>query len=866
MNEAPKHTPLMQQYVDIKSQYPDTLLLFQVGDFYELFFEDAKVAASFLSITLTARGKNNGDPIPLCGVPLHAASQYINKLVKGGFKVAVCDQLEQAKPGTVVMRGVTQVITPGTITDAVLLDEKTPTTLLVVHRDGDTCALVSAELLTSQLYVTTISADDAVLLQSEIARCFASEIIMLDQQQELQRVLVKQGYYVSVVKTEQVDGADHALSGWISQFDEDNKKRMNDSSVVRSALSILYTYTNLMQPGAIETCKKVVWYAPQSYMYIDVATERNLELITNANTNNKKHTLFGVLDEAKTAMGSRMLKRWIVRPLMSKKLIEKRQGVVAELVEEFTQLHDIRKVLSQIGDIERIVGRMALRKAIFVDYVGLKNALARVPMLQELLVAHRKNQALCALAATVGDFSVLYDLLFRSMNDDETNDWIIKRGFDLELDQLRELVFDSNKKILALESQEQRMTGIVSLKIRYTNISGYYIEITNAKAACVPDRYQKTQTLVGKERFIIPELTQLQFAIEQAKDRLSKKEDEVFEAVKRQVVQYVSQLQTLAYTISYIDVLCGFAQSAYQRGYVRPSIAGDSHDIVIVQGRHPVIEHIGKDRFIPNNTSLTREQSLWIITGPNMGGKSTYLRQVALICIMAHIGAFVPAQSACIPVIDRVFTRIGAGDNLAEGKSTFLVEMSETATICNNATKNSLIILDEVGRGTSTFDGLAIAQAVVEYILTHIGAHCLFATHYHELTQLSAKHPSIVPYHMQSKKTGSGIVFLHTMSPGAADGSFGVEVAKLAQLPDEIVARAEFLVQFFKASPVVVGTEGWDIDQLRAQNGELLYQIALLQDKILQIENNSVQLPPIDYDNLSPKLAFDILWNIKAQQ
>ncbi len=863
-----KVTPLMQQYFDIKAEYPGTLLLFQVGDFYELFFDDAITAASFLGITLTKRGKNNGEPIPLCGVPVHAIEHYMQKLVKGGFKVALCNQLEEAKPGTVVKRGVTQVLTPGTLTDSALLSEKSSSYLVSLYRTKQEVAFVAAELLTGQLFATRFVGTDTMQLRTELRRFFPDEIVIIDSDKSLAATLKKLGYYVSIVSQFDRDNCEQKAHEWRKKFDKHAQSSIEKYPIITDALSLFHAYLLHTHENALLQFRTIKYYQSNQYLALDAATQRNLELVQNTYDGGTKHTLFSVLDAATTAMGSRMIKKWIVRPLVDKEAIEKRQSVISYLIDNQSILHTLRKLFLCIGDIERVVGRIALSKAPFHDYIALLRALGLVPEIIDTLKQDTQNQGLSYFVSGIQNFSALYSLLCNALNDDTTKDWFIKKRFNQQLDELRDLVMHSNEKILALELQEQQKTGIQSLKIRSNNVHGYYIEVTKPNIHLVPSHYQRTQTLVAKERFVTPELRELQVAIEQAKNQLEFVEKKVFESVKSEVLKCVTDLRRFSYTISYVDALCALSHVANQRGYVRPVMTADGN-IIIKNGRHPVIEIALDGNFIPNDTQLTDEQSLWIITGPNMGGKSTYLRQIALISVMAHIGSFVPSQSARISILDRIFTRIGAGDNLAEGKSTFLIEMEETAAICRYATKKSLVILDEVGRGTSTFDGLAIAQAVVEYLYTDVQARCLFATHYHELTQLKQDYPGIVSYYAASKKTDEGIVFLYTMQSGVADGSFGIEVAKLAQLPNKVISRSQSLVDYLLLTSKQTSVGGQSDDQIKQlidENACLKTEMRDLQLRLKNMQTKLQELNLINFDDLSPKKAFDLLWEMKEKQ
>lgn len=851
-------TPLMQQYYEIKQQYQEMLLLFQVGDFYELFFDDAKVAAQFLGIALTKRGHINGEPIPLCGVPVHAKEHYITKLVRGGFKVAIAEQLEEPRPGTVVRRGVTQVLTPGTLTDDKLLDAKSASYLLSFFPLEHEWALVFGELLTAQLFATTLSAATEKSIESELIRFFPDEILVPSGMiaKEFTPFFKKRGYFIT-----QVEAQEHAdaTQTWLAhQFDKQLQHKLAQHQSLALALQTFYAYLQKNQQAALAQFSMIQWYHSDDFVLIDAATQRNLELIKNNQDGSRKNSLFAVLDRAITPMGSRMIKKWLLRPLVKKVAIEQRQQVLELLINNPSLTQQLEQLLTQIGDLERVIGRITLYRATLHDYCALYTSLVVVPELKQLVYNHAQTIPLLAVIIShMADFTALTQLLAASLNTDLGLLWIIKPGFDQKLDHLRELVEHGNTKIIELEQREQQKTGIGSLKVRYNKIHGYYIELTNTHTKVIPDYYIRQQMLAGRQRFTTVELQQLQQELFTARNEIDQVEKEIFERIKGEIVPYNTHLRKLAHALAHVDGLLSFARLAYSSGYIKPTL-NTNRMICIEDGRHPVVELAQDAAFIPNDTQLIDEASTWIITGPNMGGKSTYLRQVAHIAIMAHIGSFVPAKKADIALIDRVFTRIGASDNVAEGKSTFLIEMEETAAICSYATENSLVILDEVGRGTSTFDGLAIAQAVVEYIHTVIKARCLFATHYHELTELQEQIPGIISYFAASKKTEQGIIFLYKIMRGVADGSFGVEVAKLAQLPPSVIGRSEAILQQLhhennmgavlqKIQPAIVDPE---ITKLAEENRRLKELVKIMGE--------------IDYDNLSPKKAFDLLWELKT--
>jgi DNA mismatch repair protein MutS len=869
MNEMTKNnaTPLMRQYFEIKEQYPDTLLMFQVGDFYELFFDDAKTAAAFLGITLTARGKNSGEDIPLCGVPVHALDYYLVKLVKGGFRIAICDQLEEPKPGKVVRRGVTNVLTPGTLTDTQLLDQKSASYLLSFFPLENHWGLIFGELLTAQLFATVISANQYQVLEGELVRFFPDEIIFPEfaEAKKISTHVSRMGYCTTQHAVFEHDY--DQFSDWIvRQFKSELVASLLQNDVLNKSLALLYSYLKKNQEASLEQFKQMHFYKPEDFLILDRSTQRHLEIVKNNQDGTTKNTLFEVVDGAVTAMGSRMIKKWLARPLVKKEAILQRQEIVTAFLEHHTIRSALREKLLEIGDVERVVGRIALNRGILNDYLALLSAIELLPLVHQQIVQLQDFSLIRLIVHSFGNFKELHQLLKASLNDDSGKDWIIKSGFDQKLDYVRDLIEQSNDRIIALERSEQEKTGISSLKIRYNQVHGYYIEITKTNLGLVPEHYIRHQTLVGKERFTTRELKELEREIMAARSEIEHLESEIFAQIKKQVAEYISPLRKTAQSLAHLDALLGFSLIAYENGFTKPEF-NDSQDIIIQQGRHPVVSRISADRFIPNDTRLTTDQSFWIITGPNMGGKSTYLRQVALLCIMAQCGSFIPAQCAQLSLLDRIFTRIGASDNVAEGKSTFLVEMEETASICRQATQNSLIILDEVGRGTSTFDGLAIAQAVVEYLFEHVRARCLFATHYHELTQLSVPFPGIVNYYAVSKKVGDRMVLLYRIEPGIADGSFGVEVAKIAQLPEEIISRSTVLIQQLKKTTVDRAIlPATDQSVLLNENARLRFELEKQTKRAEEFSFIGATIENISIDDLSPKKALDILWQIKEHQ
>ncbi|MFH1461811.1 MAG: DNA mismatch repair protein MutS [bacterium] len=876
-----KTTPLMQQYFQIKEQYPGTILLFQVGDFYELFFDDAINASKFLGIALTKRGKNDGKDIPLCGVPIHALNHYLIKLIKGGFRVAICDQLTQPQPGKVVERGVTQVFTPGTLTDSAMLDEKSASYIVSFFPQPKSWGLIFTELLTAQLFATTIPAQANKIMETELARFLPDEIILpqIKNLKTFSSYFKNQGYLISHSDFNPDNQNIDSAQNWIeNQFNNKTLKQLSEQQAVMNSLQTLYHYLKKNQEKALNQFNNIQFYEPDDYLILDSATLKNLEIIKNNQDGGRKNTLLEVLDKAKTPMGSRTIKKWLTRPLVQKEKIISRNQVVTALCKQIDIIQQLEDILSQVNDTERIVGRIALRRASQADYLNLKETLKLLPRLKIILSSQENFELIKAIQNKIINFYALEKLIESSINDDLTSEWTIKKGFNLDLDRLRGLVHGSRKEILQLEQKEIQRTGISSLKIRFNNISGYYIEITNPNLKSVPDNFIEQQKLVNRKRFTTQELKNLEQEITKAQTEINQVQTTIFEKVKDEIETYLNDLRQLSYALSYIDAIFSFAKVAYENNYITP-IFNENQNIIIKSGKHPVVEQKTENSFEPNDTNLNESENLWIITGPNMGGKSTYLRQVALISIMAQCGSLVPAQMANLPVLDRIFTRIGSGDNLTENKSTFFIEMEETAAICSQATKNSLVILDEVGRGTSTFDGIALAQAIIEHIHQNIGAKCLFATHYHELTELENIFHGIKNYHMLSNKIGNNVIFQHKIAPGKAESSFGLEVAKLANLPTKVINRAADILEKIKNehSPFKnikiknnfnnqeqqVNVFSFHQEENEDKVNALLDKIIMLESKLKIKEQTLKDIKSLDLDELSPKQVFDFIWKLK---
>lgn len=875
----------MIQYLAIRQEHPKGLLFFQVGDFYELFFDDAKKAAAFLGITLTKKGTYNGEPIPLCGVPVHAITHYLHKLVKGGFAVIICDQASLPVAGKIVERKVSKVLTPGTLTDSALLDEKSASYLFTFFPHEDQWGLLFGELLTAQLFATLLPSNAERSLGSELVRFLPDEIILPQTKyaQKFMTYFKQQGYAATVLEHDPLvaDGAN--AKKWIQQqFGADKKAYLSENPALEYALHTFYAYMHKNQTDALSQFKSLSLYNPDDFMILDPSTQKNLELIKNNHDGSRKNSLLSVLDKAQTTMGSRMVKKWLLRPLVDKNVIMQRHDAVAYLVKEWGVAQQLQELFSSLGDMERIIGRIALGRGQFVDFRALLALLPLIPQIKNILTQQCTPYFLSCALRSVDNFLPLLELLQVALHIDDDKDWLIKAGFDKKLDETRSSIANADQKLIAFEQEQQKRTGISSLKIIYNAVQGYCIEVTKTHYAIVPDDYIARQKLVGRSRFTTVELQALQLEITQAKSQVVSIEKEIFERIKKEVVLYVGGLRRAAYILAQVDAILSFSQVAYDNEYVCPEY-NNNRDICVVAGRHPVVEQIGAGKFIPNDINLTDKSSVLILTGPNMGGKSTYLRQTALLVIMSQAGSFVPAEKANLPFVDRVFTRIGAGDNLAEGKSTFLVEMEEAALICLYATPDSLVILDEVGRGTSTFDGLALAQAIVEYIYKSVQARCLFATHYHELTDLSKKYPGIESYYAASSKDSAipdaPVLFLYKIVRGIADGSFGIDVARIAGIPEPIITNAENILdklhQNSGKKSVVSSAENLaatshhkldatqkelliELERLREQNG-------LLQNKIFESSNLWSQVQNINCDDISPRQAFDFLCAIKEK-
>jgi len=799
-------TPLMRQYHAIKQQVPNTLLMFRLGDFYELFYDDAVTAARELEITLTARNKEKGQPIPMCGVPYHAADGYLARLIQKGYRVAICDQMEEAGPGKkLVKREVTRVVTPGTAMEPSLLRSHENNYLAAVCRNGTRAGLAHVDISTGEFRATEL---DAAEVNAALENLNVREVLAAEAATDLRgfRTTIEDWIF-------SLDYGDRALREHFRLLTLDGCGLGGKPLAVSAAGAILH-YLRDTQKSALDHLDRPAFYDRSEAMILDAVTVRNLELLEPLFAGEtRESTLIHVLDQTSTGMGGRMLRARLLRPCLQLEEIEARLDAVQAALQATITRAETRKLLTNVLDLERLLAKLTLGTAGPRELLALGRSLALVPKLKEHAAgfdAVRWRE----IANGLDEIPDVRDRILNAIAEEPpvnlADGGTIRAGFHAGLDELRDLSRNSKQYIAQIELRERARTGIQSLKVRFNNVFGYYIEISKANMQHAPSDYERKQTLVNAERFTTPELKELESKILDAEEKMLTLEREIFQELRLFAAEHAGRIRQTAAAIAELDVTCALAQVAAENRYVRPTFTA-SGEIRIVAGRHPVIEKLAERealRFIPNDLYFDSEsQFIAVITGPNMGGKSTYLRQAAAIVIMAQMGSFVPADSAALSIVDRVFTRIGAADNLARGRSTFMVEMTETAVILNTATPRSLVVLDEIGRGTSTYDGLALAWAVVEHIHQRIRARTLFATHYHELTELADQLPGVVNLHVSVKEAGDQVIFLRKVEPGRADRSYGIEVARLAGLPVSVVERAREILALHERSEVAVTEE-----------------------------------------------------------
>jgi DNA mismatch repair protein MutS len=797
-----KLTPMMRQYMDTKEKYKDCLLFFRLGDFYEMFFEDAEIASRELEITLTGRDCGLEQRAPMCGVPWHSAHNYIAKLISRGYKVAICEQVEDpAEAKGIVRREVTRVITPGTVTDPAMLDEKKNNYLMSVFCLKSYFGIAVVDVTTGEFSATQITYGNTTKkLFDEIFRYRPSEIVVNSQFQKVMPhndFREKTGIYISIIEDEAFL-TDKAID---SIIDIAGSNPLEQFELAVSASGGLLYYLNSTQKVALNHIKSIQPYQIESFMMIDSSSRRNLELTETLRDRKKRGSLLWVLDKTQTAMGGRKLRQWIEQPLLDIDEINMRLNAVSELKEKFMLRNEIMELLKRVYDMERLSSKLVVGNVNARDLLSLKASMGQIPYVLDLL--SQTGSELCkAIEKRIDSLTDLYQMIDEAISDEPPvtikDGDIIKTGYSAEVDNYRRAFTDGKQWIADLENREKEATGIKNLKIKYNKVFGYFIEVTNSYLDQVPEHYIRKQTLVNCERFVTEELKNLEDTILGAEIKVKTLEYELFCNLREKIAAQVGRIQRTADGMATLDVLCSLADVADRENYVRPTIHEGS-EIHIKEGRHPVVEKmLGKTPFVPNDTLLNdNDDRIIIITGPNMAGKSTYLRQVALIVLMAQMGSFVPATEAILGIVDRIYTRVGASDDLASGQSTFMVEMSEVANILNNATPRSLLILDEIGRGTSTHDGLSIAWAVIEYINDkgRLGCRTLFATHYHELTELEDKLHGIKNCCIDVKKKGDDIIFLRKIKPGGADRSYGIEVAKLAGIPQLVIDKASKILE-----------------------------------------------------------------------
>lgn len=836
-------TPMMKQYLQVKEKYKDCILFYRLGDFYEMFNDDARIASRELELVLTGRGGKKGDEIggeggrvPMCGVPFHSADSYILRLVSKGYKVAICEQTEDpALAKDIVKREVVKIITPGTLTDEKALDEKKNNFLALVYykKDCDT-VLVFADISTGEVFATKISGVDIDAISDEIASYNPSELIFSDDAKAIYGDAVKSRFdvYVSNIDEEFFD-YDVAYSATIDELaaNDLSQTQIPDDKMIISGIGAVIIYLSDTQKSTLFKLLNIKCYETKQYMGLDFNTRRNLEITQSMREKAKKGTLLWVLDHTKTSMGGRLLTQWIEKPLINVNEIKMRQEGVHELLENIILREDICVCLDEIYDIARLINRISLGSATPRDMISLRDSLAILPQLSQKLSMLDSD----ILKRQYERLDILEDiktLLVESISDEPPvnirDGGVIKDGYNEEVDQLRSAQREGKNWLADIQTYERERTGIKTLKVGYNKVFGYYIEVSKGQTSQVPDYYVRRQTLVNGERYIIPKLKEIENIIIGAEDRLSRLESHLFDEIKDKICAQIDRLKTTADVIATVDAISSLAQAAQQNDYNMPTV-DNSNVITIKDGRHPVVEKMLKNElFVPNDTYINNEDDrMCIITGPNMAGKSTYMRQVALITLMAQIGSFVPAQSATIGVVDKIFTRVGASDDLATGQSTFMVEMNEVTNILNNATSKSLVVLDEIGRGTSTYDGLSIAWAVAEYICdkNKIGARTLFSTHYHELTELENRLEGVNNYCIAVKKRGDDITFLRKIIRGGADGSYGIEVAALAGIPQEVTQRAKQIFATLEQNDVnkapyqLEGIDNINYSKANLQNG-----------------------------------------------
>lgn len=871
-----EYTPMMQHYLKTHEEYKDCILFYRLGDFYEMFFDDAKVVSKELELTLTGKRCGAEERAPMCGIPYHAAETYLTRLVKKGYKVAICEQVEDPKLAKgMVKREVTRVVTPGTTLNAQALDETKNNYIMCIAYIGDHYGISSADITTGDYYVTEVDSERKLL--DEVNKYQPTEIIC------------NEAFYISGIDIDDMKNrmgiVIYSLDAWYFS-DETAQMTLKDHFKVRDleglgladydsgvvAAGALLKYLYETQKTTLSNLVAIHPYTTGKFMIIDSSTRRNLELVETLREKQKRGSLLWVLDKTRTAMGARTLRSFVEQPLIERTEIEERYDAIDEFNTNAITREEIREYLNPVYDLERLITRVTYQTANPRDLIAFRNSIHMLPPIKTLM-SDFQSPLLKRLYEQLDTLDELYELIERSITEEPPltlhDGGILKEGYNEEVDRLRKAKTDGKSWLADLEAKEREKTGIKNLKIKYNKVFGYYLEVTNSFKDLVPDYFTRKQTLANAERFITPELKELEDVILGAEDKLIVLEYELFREVRQKVADEVVRIQKTAKAVAQIDVFASLATVAEQNNYCRPKL-NEKGLIDIKDGRHPVVERmIQNEMFVANDTYLDNGSNrVSIITGPNMAGKSTYMRQSALIVLMAQIGSFVPAKSAKIGIVDRIFTRVGASDDLASGQSTFMVEMSEVANILRNATSNSLLILDEIGRGTSTFDGLSIAWAVVEHISNPrlLGAKTLFATHYHELTELEGKLNSVNNYCIAVKEKGDDIVFLRKIVKGGADKSYGIQVAKLAGVPDNVIERAKEIVEELSNNDITEIVQNISAEGSSKRSKPKLDEVDLEQISLLDTMDNDTilnELKELDLGQMTPIEAMNKLYELQ---
>lgn len=859
-------SPLMQQYFSIKNQYKDAILFFRVGDFYEMFFDDAKLASQELEITLTGKECGQEERAPMCGIPFHAVDTYVAKLIEKGYKVAICEQLEDPRTTKgMVKRDVIRIVTPGTIIESNMLDDKKNNYIMSVYKKGIYFGIAICDISTGDFYSTRIAENNnfAVLLD-ELAKFGPAEIVvnsfLYNSIEEINEIRKRFNLYINNFDDENFKfDTENLLQNYKLENENTEIKDLKNYELETIAINALLVYLKQTQKIKLDHINRIRFYNLQKYMTLDITARRNLELLERQHDKGKKGTLLWVLDKTSTSMGGRKIRKWIGEPLLDVNQINKRLNAVRELKENSILRGELQQTLKKVYDIERLVGKISYGNSNGRDLNALKNSLKQIPNIKNL-IKDSNSELIKFLEASLDECSDLAKLIEDAIVEDPPitlkEGGIIKLGYNQEIDEYKKASTEGKKWLLELEQREKEATGIKNLRIGFNRVFGYYIEITKSNLSLVPETYIRKQTLTNGERYITEELNELESKILGAEEKLIDLEYQIFTEVRTHLAKNIQRLQKSADIISTLDVLSALSTVAEDMNYVCP-IVDNGGEIDIKEGRHPVIEKmIDTGSFVANDTYLNKDTDrLSIITGPNMAGKSTYMRQVALITLMAQIGSFVPASYAKIGIVDKIFTRVGASDDLSMGQSTFMVEMMEVANILKEATSNSLIILDEIGRGTSTYDGLSIAWAVVEHITdkTKCGAKTLFATHYHELTELETKLEGVKNYSIAVKEKGEDVIFLRKIIPGGTDESYGIHVAKLAGVPQAVVKRSNEILRSLERKSMLTGQK--KTENKRQPEGQLdffNYKLAEIAHEIDKMNLN--EMTPIDALNTLIKI------------